>query len=201
MTRRESKRSSGSSWDARQERGSRLALRFVVWAIRSLGYYRLRVLLAPISVYYCLFAGPARRASREYLAKIAVAQGRPRRIGLRDIYRHIYTFAEVILDRVSLWCESLEGFHVEIHGREHMESLVENRSGAFLIGAHIGSFDVLRVAVLCFAGSSSEKCFEVPNSSTVNEIANSSMCFEQVRLREAPRRRPAWGSAGSDSEG
>jgi len=26
-----------------------------------------------------------------------------------------------------------------------MESLVENRSGAFLIGAHIGSFDVLRV--------------------------------------------------------
>ena len=82
-----------SEWDARKERGSRLALRFLVWGIRAIGYRRLRPLLAPIAVYYWVFATSARRASQAYLAKIATLQGRYESPTLRETYRHIYSFA------------------------------------------------------------------------------------------------------------
>ena len=109
------------------------------------GYRGLRLLLAPISIYYCLFAASARRASRDYLARMAAAQGRHEPIRILDTYRHFYNFSEVILDRLSLWFGSIDEFKVEIYGREHMKALVESKSGALLVGAHIGSFDVLRV--------------------------------------------------------
>jgi predicted LPLAT superfamily acyltransferase len=134
-----------SEWDARKERGSRLALRFLVWGIRAIGYRRLRLLLAPIAVYYWVFATSARRASQAYLAKIATLQGRCESPTLRETYRHIYSFAEVILDRLSLWSGSIDDFEIEIRGRDYLEKVLESKRGAFLVGAHIGSFDVLRV--------------------------------------------------------
>ncbi len=103
------------------------------------------MLLAPIAIYYWAFASSARRASQVYLAKIAALQGRSEPPRLRETYRHIYSFAEVILDRLSLWSGSIDDFEIEIRGREHLEKIFESRSGAFLVGAHIGSFDVLRV--------------------------------------------------------
>jgi predicted LPLAT superfamily acyltransferase len=116
-----------------------------VWAIRTLGHRRLRILLAPIAVYFCLFAGSARRASKAYLARVGAAQGRSEPVRLRDTYRHIYSFAETIHDRLALWSESIDDFEVEVHGREHMQTLIDQGRGGFLVGAHIGSFDVLRV--------------------------------------------------------
>jgi predicted LPLAT superfamily acyltransferase len=138
-------RPASSAWEGRRERGSRLALGFLVWGIRSLGHRRLRVLLAPIAAYYCFIDGPARRASQAYLARIWAIQGRSESPRLRDTYRHLYRFAQVILDRLSLWSGSIDEFRVELHGREHMEQLAESKQGAFLVGAHLGSFDVLRV--------------------------------------------------------
>jgi predicted LPLAT superfamily acyltransferase len=110
-----------------------------------MGYRRLHLLLAPITIYYCFFAAQARRASRGYLEKIAALGGDFGPPGLLDTYRHIYSFAEGILDRVSLWSGSIDEFKVEIHGRQYLEELVDSRSGAYLVGAHIGNFDVLRL--------------------------------------------------------
>ena len=105
----------------------------------------MRILLAPITVYYCLMATAARHASRDYLARIsALERGFPTP-GFGQTYRHIYSFAESILDRLSLWSGSIDEFEVNIHGREHLDGLADGESGAFLVGAHIGSFDVLRV--------------------------------------------------------
>ncbi len=145
MTAQRLQRRGSSEWETPRERGSQRALRFLVWGIRALGHRRLRLLLAPIAIYYSLFGAAAQRASRVYLAKIAAVHGRCEPIRFRDTYRHFYSFAEVILDRLSLWSGSIDEFEVEIHGREHMAKLVESKRGAFLVGAHIGSFDVLRV--------------------------------------------------------
>jgi predicted LPLAT superfamily acyltransferase len=139
-------RDASAGWASASERGSRLALRFVVWCFRRLGDAPIRPLLAPIAAYYCLFAVAGRRASRAYLERLDRARGgaggRPR---LRDVYRHFHTFADLTLDRFSFWTGAHDDFAVVIHGREHLEKHFENRSGAFLIGAHLGSFDVLRV--------------------------------------------------------
>lgn len=132
------------AWSARKEKGSPAALAFLVWAIRSLGYAPLRFLLAPIALYYCVFAPKARRASQDYLARVGAARGSAEPVRLRDTYRHVYAFAEGILDRLSLWSGAIDDFEVAIHGREHAEKMLADGGGGFLVGAHIGSFDVLR---------------------------------------------------------
>jgi predicted LPLAT superfamily acyltransferase len=118
----------------------------VVWLIRRVGGAPLRVLLVPIAIYYTLFAFNARRASRAFFARIDRARGGTASApGLRETYRHFYSFAEGILDRLSLWSGAYDKFEVVLHGCEHMEKLVESGRGAFLIGAHLGSFDMLRL--------------------------------------------------------
>ncbi len=92
----------GVEWASASERGSRFALQLLVWLIRRLGGAPLRPLLAPIAAYYTLFAVRARHASQAYLARIDRVQGGSgTQPGLREAYRHFYSFAEVILDRLA----------------------------------------------------------------------------------------------------
>ncbi len=136
----------GRGWTSAPERGSRLALRFVAWCFRRFGAAAVRPLLAPIAGYYCLFAADARRASRAYLTQLDRATGHPeRRRTAADTFHHFHGFAESILDRLSFWTGAAGRFEILIHGREHMQRHIERGGGAVLIGAHLGSFDVLRV--------------------------------------------------------
>ena len=135
-----------AAWANVSERGSDLSLRFIVWSIRKLGQAPMKLLLPPIALYYCAFAPAARRGSRAYLEQLdRFMNAPPRRIGLRDFYEHVYHFADVLLDRFALWSGDYDRFEIQLHGREHMQPLVDEHRGAFLVGAHLGSFDILRV--------------------------------------------------------
>lgn len=125
------------------ERGSRVGIRLMVWCYRRLGRDAAGLLLYPIVVYFWLFAADARRASREYFERLERFSGK--RSGGGGSFRHFYEFAETILDRLCFWTGHYEDFDVVIRGREHMEPLVDAGQGAILVGAHLGSFDVLRV--------------------------------------------------------
>jgi predicted LPLAT superfamily acyltransferase len=141
-----SKPQANPEWASTSERGSRFFLRALVWLIRLVGGAPLRVLLAPIAIYYTLFAVDARRASLAFLARIDRARGGvARKPGLREAYRHFYSFAEGILDRLSLWSGAYDKFEVVLHGCEIMEKIIESGRGAFMIGAHLGNFDMLRL--------------------------------------------------------
>lgn len=140
------KNSRGAAWANSPERGSDLSLRFIVWSIRRLGEAPVKLLLGPIALYFCAFAPAARRGSRIYLERLDRFQGKPaRKFGLRVFYRHVYQFADVLLDRFALWAGGYDKFSIELHGREHMAPLIDARRGAILIGAHVGSFDILRL--------------------------------------------------------
>ena len=133
-------------WASASERGSRFVLRVLVSFIRKIGGAPLHLLLAPIAAYYTLFAASARRASQTYLARIDRARGgRGRRPGLRESYRHFYSFAGMILDRFSLWSGAYDRFDIILHGREKMERYLASGRGAFMVGAHLGNFDMLRI--------------------------------------------------------
>jgi len=134
-----------AGWSSAQERGSALALRFIVGCVRIIGSGPLVVLLAPIAFYFVIFARESTSASRAYLRRIRRLRSESGEPGFLAVFRHYYNFAAAILDRVALWSSAIDGFDIEIHGREHMEPAIEARSGAILVGAHIGSFDVLRV--------------------------------------------------------
>lgn len=127
-------------WSERREGGGRFAL----WLIREIGLRAgrpvARALLYPVTVYFFFRRGPERRASRAFLAR---ALGRP--AGTWDVLRHIHCYAATILDRVFLLARGVNGYAIRVHGLEQLEAQVARGRGVILLGAHIGSFEALRV--------------------------------------------------------
>ena len=122
-------------WRRSPERSHRFALRLMRWIALGLGRRAARLVLYPVSAYFLLFAPRARRASRAFLGR---ALGR--RATLADVYRHFFTFAATVLDRVYLLDERFELFQIEKHDAPGPGA------GLLLMGAHLGSFEALRAA-------------------------------------------------------
>jgi predicted LPLAT superfamily acyltransferase len=116
-----------------------LMLRVMTWISLRLGRRAARVVLHLIAGYFLLFAPTSRRASSNYLRR---ALGRTPR--WRDLYRHFFTFATTIHDRVYLVNGRFELFDFEVHGEETLRRLLAGGKGLFLMGAHLGSFEAIR---------------------------------------------------------
>ena len=126
-------------WLVHPERSSTFAMRSMVWVASSLGRGAGKLLLYPACGYFLLASKQARAASRAYLAR---ALGREPSIA--DSFRHYYVFATTLLDRIFLLGHRQNIFDVHIHGEECVAELLARAEGGFLLGAHVGSFEVLR---------------------------------------------------------
>lgn len=127
------------AWLTQAERSNTFSLRVIVWIGLRLGRTTAQLLLYPICTYYLLFSNKTRQASRQYLSKLL---GRP--AGWREIFRHYHTFAVALLDRVFVFAGQDHLFSVTPHGFAILEKLAEQRRGCILVGAHLGSFEILR---------------------------------------------------------
>lgn len=114
-------------------------LRIMTWISLRLGRRAGRVVLHLITAYFLLFVPAGRRASGSYLRR---ALGRPPH--WRELYRHFFTFAATIHDRVYLINRRFEMFDIEVHGEETLLRLLAGGKGLFLMGSHLGSFEVVR---------------------------------------------------------
>ena len=130
---------SHTSWAHTPERSNMLMLRVMTWISLRLGRRAARGVLHLIAAYFLLFAPASRRASSDYLGR---ALGRPAR--WRDLYRHFFTFAATIHDRVYLVNRRFDLFDFEVHGEDMLHRLLADGKGLFLMGAHLGSFEVIR---------------------------------------------------------
>lgn len=130
-------------WSERKEGGGRFALSLIRNFGLMFGRPLARVVLYPITLYFFLRRGPERRASRAFLTR---ALGRP--ATSRDVMRHIHAFASTILDRVFLLAESFRRFDIRVHGLDSVVEQLRPNRGLLLLGAHIGSFEALRVLSL-----------------------------------------------------
>lgn len=130
-----------AAWTESQERSNIMLLRTMTWLSLRLGRRVSRVLLHAIVLYFVLFSPEACTASRGYLRRVL---GRPAR--WRDIYRHMLTFATTIHDRIYLMNGCHDLFDIRVKGAEFLVSALAHGRGAFLIGAHLGSFEAIRSA-------------------------------------------------------
>lgn len=128
-----------AEWAERPERGSFVVVRFILWLVLSLGPLAGRVVVPPLSLWFLATSATARRASRDYLSRVLGRKAR-----LRDVLRHFDSFGSAILDRVFLLAGRTAGFHITADGLELMAGIVARHQGCVLLGAHLGSFEVLR---------------------------------------------------------
>src|SRR5690606_26312668 len=100
-----------SEWKQRREGGGRFALRLLSAIAAFTGRRAARLLLYPIVLYFLLRRPAERRDSAVFLSR---ARGRP--AGLREVARHIHTFAATILDRFYLLSENTRRFDIRVEG-------------------------------------------------------------------------------------
>ena len=128
-------------WSTRPEGGGRFALWLIVTLARCCGRGASRLLLYPITLYFFLRRPYERRVSYAFLQR---AFGRP--ASAWQVLRHIHCFAATMLDRVFLLSERSARFDVRTHGLEELTARMAPSRGVLLLGAHVGSFEVLRAA-------------------------------------------------------
>jgi len=134
-------------WTRIAERGSAGALRLAVWFHRTFGRAPMRVVLWGIALYFWLFHAEAVRGSQDYLATLwSTPEGRrtlgprPRRL---TSLRHIHSFAVALYDRVVVWGGETSGFEADHDGSGRLFELAAAGRGALLLGAHLGSYEML----------------------------------------------------------
>jgi predicted LPLAT superfamily acyltransferase len=144
-------------WHAVPEAAGGLAVRAVVLALRLLGRRWAGGLLGILAGWFALMSPRVRRASRAYLARVGAGTG------LRDVFRHLRTFAQVTADRVFLLRGEVGRFRLLHEGGEPLRALHAAGQGVLLILSHVGSWEVLRihggqaripVSVLAYHGNS-----------------------------------------------
>jgi predicted LPLAT superfamily acyltransferase len=133
--------SAPADWAQRDERGSHAALTLMRWLSLGLGRTVSRLVLPFIALYFLLAAPAARRASRAYLSR---ALGRP--ASWIDVLRHFHAFASTVHDRAFLLNDRFDQFDIEVESADEVDLALAAGPGAFLVGAHFGSFEVLRAA-------------------------------------------------------
>ncbi len=128
-----------AAWLQQQERSNLAILKLMVWISLTFGRAVGRLVLYGIAAYFVLFAPTARRHSRNYLHRAL-----DRWAEWSDGFRHVFSFASTIHDRIYLLNDRFDLFDIEVEGAEALHAALEKQPGALLIGAHLGSFEVLR---------------------------------------------------------
>ena len=128
-----------AEWAQRPERSNRTMLQVISWISLHLGRAPARFVLAGISLYFLAFSPVAKAASRTYLRRALSREPR-----LADLFRHFHSFAATIHDRIFLLNGRFDLFEIEVHGKAVIDEVLATGRGAFLMGAHMGSFEVVR---------------------------------------------------------
>ncbi len=136
------------SWNKTAERGSVLGMRFVMLCLRMFGIPVARFVSEFPICYYFLLSAKARRASRTYLRRVAAFPEGLRALGKQPdawmVLQHFRSFGHSLVDRAAFWSGLGGRLHVDFPMRPRLLALREQKRGALLLGAHLGSIDVLR---------------------------------------------------------
>jgi len=125
-----------AEWTRRSERGSLPLMRLMAWLSLRCGRTVARVPLRIIAAYYLAFGLAARRASHRFLRRV-----HGRNPTLREQYDLFFSFASTVHDRVYFLKDRFGIFDIDVQGSE-----VFDERGTLLMGAHLGSFEVMRAS-------------------------------------------------------
>lgn len=125
-------------WLRHKERGNFLLLQLMRRISLVFGRRLSRIVVYGIAIYFLLAVSTARRASGDYLSRVL-----ERPVTWIDRYRHILAFATTIHDRFFLLNNQAALFDIKAFGAEGILKLQNRNQGALLLGAHMGSFEIL----------------------------------------------------------
>lgn len=127
-------------WLSVPERGTLWGIMAVMWIATALGRGPGRWLVRFIALYYVLFDRAIVEASQTWWT--AVTGKAPT---WWTVYGHVRRFSNVVLDRMFMLQGRADVFELTRDGHENLRRLVDEKKGAILLGAHLGSFEAMRL--------------------------------------------------------
>lgn len=129
-------------WDEMQEWSLLWGMRLLLGVYSLFGRRVLQLFLYPVVSYYWLANRTARRASRDYCARVSALLPATT---LPGSYLHFISFANAIIDKLAAWAGALSLDDVEYLGRERLLADLKQGRGVVLFGSHLGNLEVCRV--------------------------------------------------------
>ena len=132
-------------WSQLKESGTVKGILFLVWLQKHCGRSVFNVVLYPLMVYFFLCKPLARAASLEFLQTHARAypgfwQHAP---GYRDVFAHMYSFGQSILEKLLAWSTPLTD-EFEIANEPLLAEFMAKENGQLIIGSHLGNLEYCR---------------------------------------------------------
>lgn len=131
-------RSRSDDWNGKSRGGSFGYLCFI-WLIRYLGVRFAYLFLIPVAAYFIPFAPKATSAAWRYHRRI-------RGLGVCrssvELYRHFYRFGQTLIDRIAVSGGLSHRYRFEFENYEEFLRILDAGSGAVLIGAHVGCWEI-----------------------------------------------------------
>lgn len=142
-----------SHWSKIKEQGAgywRLQASLKIYQI--FGKKTLRLLLYPIVFCIFIFAPKVRNYSRLYLTKIyqikkSAGDNSFKKPNFIAVFKHIFSFAESLLDRVDSWSGNMELRKLNIKNPQELDEVfaeIDKKNGPFFVCSHLGNVEVLR---------------------------------------------------------
>jgi len=131
------------AWLELPERSNLFWLNTIKWISLRVGRWLSLLLLYPITAYFVVFSYRCRTASRDFLQRVL-----GRDCGWIDVFQHYHTFACTLLDRIYIFAGQGQRLDIRIQGLEILDSYAQSGRGCLLVGAHLGSFEIIRAVGL-----------------------------------------------------
>lgn len=133
-------------WAQIQEASLLWGMRLLFAVYRLFGHRMLQLFLHPVVLYYWLTNPAARSASRDYLDKVcALRPALNLRGDHRGSYRHLFSFANAIIDKLAAWAGMLSVDDVSYQGRAALQHDLQSGRGALVLVSHLGNVEVCRM--------------------------------------------------------
>lgn len=141
------RRRGSTHWAQLGERGALLGLRIAAAVYRHLGQRACLALLFPVALYFFLTGREQRRASRDFLARVAAMRPDGRKPRTRDLVRHSFDFARKALETIAAWAGEIDPSRVRLADAEALRHAAESQRGLLLIVSHLGNVDLSRAVL------------------------------------------------------
>jgi len=130
-------------WKKHTERSNPFFLKLICWIALNIGRSIARLILYFITAYFFITSPSVIRASKKYFQRIV-----KEKVSLATVIKHIHHFSATILDRVYFLTDQHHRFEINVYGNDVLDKYINSGKGGILLGAHHGSFEVLRSLVV-----------------------------------------------------
>lgn len=136
---------SQSKWSQQEEKGSILLMKLTSFIYDILGDRFVRQLLRVICFYYYLFAGNAKKSSKEYI-QIYTDHCLRQKLAVKKItsFMHILSFGNMVVDKLAIWKQVITSKDFYPGDIENLNKYYNPNQGAFFISSHYGNIEITR---------------------------------------------------------